>query len=254
MAGGEDEKALIGGNASVSVSRVGNTVRKPWLPTTPHTIAYLRHLEQAGIDVPHVHGRDQQGRLVLDYIPGTLAMDLAPPDPELVHRVGGLVRRIHDTSATLPLPDNWPVLLPAPHDELVCHNDLATWNLIIDGSRLVFIDWDGAGPSNRLWDLAYAAIAFAHLFPDANPSEAAERLAAFADGYDAGPAMRDALPQALEERSAAMWQHLRAAHRDGFEPWASMYIEGHGRHWHDTTKFIHHHHDTWQTALRTPES
>ncbi len=60
-------------------------------------------------------------------------------------------------------------------------------------------------------------------------------------------------PEGPEERSAAMWQHLRAAHRDGFEPWASMYIDGHGRHWHDTTKFIHHH-DTWQTALRTPES
>lgn len=29
-----DEEALTGGNASASVVRIGDTVRKPWLPTT----------------------------------------------------------------------------------------------------------------------------------------------------------------------------------------------------------------------------
>lgn len=83
------------------------------------------------------------------------------------------------------------------------------------------------------------------------PSGAQHRVPRHAGGCSCGVVGG---PEGPEERSAAMWQHLRAAHRDGFEPWASMYIEGHGRHWHDTTKFIHHHHDTWQTALRTPGS
>jgi len=57
--------------------------------------------------------------------------------------------------------------------------------------RLVFIDWDGAGPSTRLWDLAYAAISFGHLFPDVHVRATADRLTAFLDGYDADDHLRD---------------------------------------------------------------
>jgi hypothetical protein len=33
---------------------------------------------------------------------------------------------------------------------------------------LTFIDWDGAGPGSRLWDLAYAAHGFVPLSDDAS--------------------------------------------------------------------------------------
>jgi hypothetical protein len=55
-------------------------------------------LRSAGVDVPEVLGRDEQGRQVLELVPGALALDLEPlavDDPALV---GGIVRAIHDAS------------------------------------------------------------------------------------------------------------------------------------------------------------
>ncbi len=134
--------------------------------------------------------------------------------------------------------------------DLLCHNDLATWNLVIDDTRLVFIDWDGAGPSTRLWDLAYAAISFGDLFPDAAADDSATRLAAFLDGYDADADLRSALPAAMARRAIAMHGLLELSHESGREPWGSMYAEGHGRHWNETADFIEHHERVWRRAVR----
>ena len=229
--------------------RVGDTVRKPWLPTTELTVAYMWALRERGIDLPEPRGRDEQGRLVLDYVPGELAIDRGPLDAVLLRRVGALVRGIHDASAGLPVPDRWSVLIPANGPDLLCHNDLATWNLVIDGDRLVFIDWDGAGPSTRLWDLAYAAISFGQLFAGEDSDVAAGRLAAFVDGYDAEDLLRAALPTALARRAGAMHDLLRYAHGSGWEPWASMYVEGHGEHWNSAAAFIAQHEELWRRAL-----
>lgn len=250
----EGEERLTGGNASDSVVRVGKTVRKPWLATTERTVAYMDALRRQGIDVPETHGRDGQGRLVLDFIPGKLAMDGAPLDIEVVHAAGAAVRSLHDASVGLPIPDDWDVLLPVAQPDLLCHNDLATWNLIIDGDRLVFIDWDGAGPSTRLWDLAYAAISFGHLFPDERPDSAAHRLAAFVDGYGADQALRSALPATMAKRAAAMYELLKRSHESGREPWGSMFADFHGEHWLGTMNFISKHHQAWRRALSSEQT
>src|SRR5699024_2580316 len=112
--------------------------------------------------------------------------------------------------------------------------------------------WDGAGPSSRLWDLAYSAIAFGHLFPDADVTSSADRLRCFVDGYDADDDLRRALPEAMEHRAHAMWVHLKHAHATGHEPWATMYLEGHGKHWAATSAFIAEHRDDWVRAIRRP--
>lgn len=244
-----DEEVLTGGNASARVVRVGETVRKPWLPTTERTIAYLRALRDRGLDVPAPRGRDEEGRLVLDYVPGELAMDRGPLDAALLHRVGALVRTLHDASVDLAVPDDWEVLIPADRPDLLCHNDLATWNLVVDGERLVFIDWDGAGPSTRSWDLAYAAVSFGQLFADQDPRDAAGRLAAFVDGYGADGDLRTALPTTLARRARAVADLLRRSYEFGREPWGSMYVEGHGRHWDDTATYVARHETVWSRAL-----
>jgi len=245
------EIRLTGGNASGGdVVRVGDTVRKRWLPTTERTADYLRALSARGIDVPLLQGRDENGRQILDFIPGRLAMDDAPLGPALIGPVGQLVRRIHDASADVPLTDDWEVLIPAESPDLVCHNDLATWNLIIDGDRLVFIDWDGAGPSTRLWDLAHAAISFAHLFPGAGAQASAQRLRAFVAGYDADRDLRVRLPGTMAERARAMHDLLRHSHAAGVQPWASMYVNGHGEHWAKTATYIAEHQTLWRRALQ----
>ncbi|MCR2799437.1 phosphotransferase [Microbacterium sp. zg-Y818] len=246
-----EEQALAGGNASgAEVVRVGDTVRKPWTASTPSVVRYVETLRAAGIDAPAPLGRDDQGRQVQEFIPGTLAIDAGRFSPADLHRVGSIVRGIHDASATyIAEPDAiWETAIPAPGDELICHNDLAPWNLLI-GERWVFIDWDAAAPSTRLWDLAYAAQSFTLSDTTRPPDESAQDLAAFVDGYGADPRMRSDLPAAMIRRTEAMYDLLRSSHHDGTEPWASMFTAGHGEHWHAVSRYVQAHEGVWRAAL-----
>ncbi|WP_454131202.1 phosphotransferase [Microbacterium lacticum] len=147
-------------------------------------------------------------------------------------------------------PDDavWETAIPAPASELVCHNDLAPWNLLV-GDRWMFIDWDAAAPSTRLWDLAYSAQAFTLSDPSQDPSLAADDLSAFVDGYQPDDHMRRLLPDTVAERTAAMYNMLRASHDAGKEPWASMFTAGHGDHWSSADNYVRTHRNTWLEAL-----
>ena len=117
------------------------------------------------------------------------------------------------------------------------------------GDRWVFIDWDGAGPSTRLWDLAYAAQSFGMLFDGQPVDEAAWRLRAVVDGYKADDAIRKALPAAMAQRTAAMFNLLKSSNETGFQPWADMYVEGHGEHWRAAAEYVVRNQATWERAL-----
>ena len=68
----EGEVLLSGGltNAGL-VTRVGDTVRRPWRPTSPSTWALFDHLERVGFDgAPRFLGIDERGREILSFIPG----------------------------------------------------------------------------------------------------------------------------------------------------------------------------------------
>ena len=142
-----NEEPLEGGNASGSVVRIGDTVRKPWSATTASVVAFVDALRSLGVDAPAPMGRDEHGRQVQEFVPGTLAINADPLSRADLHRVGGMVRAIHDASTTYVPPDDavWETAIPAPASELVCHNDLAPWNLLV-GDRWMFIDWDAAAP------------------------------------------------------------------------------------------------------------
>lgn len=114
---------------------------------------------------------------------------------------------------------------------------------------MVFIDWDGAGPSTRLWDLAYAAISFGRLFPTDEPEAAASRLNTFVNGYDAEEHLRAALPATMARRARAMHTLLLRSQEVGEQPWASMYTDGHGQHWDSTAGYIAQHQHVWRCAL-----
>jgi len=100
------EHPLGGGNVAAGVVRVGDTVRKPAGFWTPAVDALLAHLRRAGFTgAPRPLGRDDQGRQVLEYVPGPMAMDQPQLDEAGLHRVGRMIRSLHDASADfLPPP------------------------------------------------------------------------------------------------------------------------------------------------------
>jgi len=248
----DGEHLLAGGNVAAGVVWVGRTVRKPATAATPAVGALLRHLTGAGFDAsPRYLGLDEAGRQVLEFVPGVNAHLQPPLDMSELVRLGGVIRRLHDATQTFdpPADATWDVVIKADRDHLICHHDLAPWNLIRDGDRWVFIDFDGAGPGSRLWDLGYAAHGFVPLHAGGDPDVDGPRLRALADGYGLDDHQRRELPALTEAHTRGMYDLLRAGHRTGTQPWARLWTEGHGDHWGPAADYIHQNLHRWTTTL-----
>jgi len=246
------EHVLAGGNVAPVVVRIGATVRKPAGPQTPAVEALLAHLQAAGFaGAPRTLGRHERGRHILEYVPGQLADTLPTLDSGGLHRVGRLIRELHDRTGDFrPPPDaRWNVVIRPDRRDLICHHDLAPWNLVRDGDRWVFIDWDGAGPGSRLWDLAYAAKGFVPLEAGGDPAADAPRLRALADGYGLDASQRRDLPRLIGAHARGMFDLLRTSSLTGRQPWARLYAEGHGEHGGPAADYIERHLDLWTRAL-----
>jgi hypothetical protein len=181
----------LGGNVAGAV-RVGATVRRPAGPWTPAVHALLRHLERQGVDgVPRALGLDGGGREMLSVVPGR-AVALPPPawlhDDACLAATGRLLRVAHDaTTGFVPPPGaRWRLLPGAPaRGDVVCHNDVAPYNLLYDGGVPIgLVDWDLAGPGPRLWDLAHAVWRCAGIGADGGPpAEQGHRARVLVDAY-----------------------------------------------------------------------
>ncbi|MER5356474.1 aminoglycoside phosphotransferase family protein [Kitasatospora sp. NPDC002551] len=259
------EERLTGGNATAGVVRVGDTVRRPAGPWTPAVHALLTHLHGVGFRAaPRPLGIDEQGREVLSFVPGRVVGDgerfaLLDPVARLA-RVARLIREFHDAVAgfTPPADARWQVLMRddparAGHGEIIAHQDLAPWNLVVDDGpdRWTFIDWDTAAPGSRLWDLAYAAHGFVPLAADPahGRADAAERLRAFVDAYGLDEDERRRLVPTLGRRTRAMHDFLRARAGLGVQPWTRLWQEGHGETWLANTGYIEQREQRWLRAL-----
>jgi Ser/Thr protein kinase RdoA (MazF antagonist) len=162
-----------------------------------------------------------------------------------------MVRELHDAVDGWAPPSDaaWVCPIPTDGDDLVIHNDLAPWNIVIGADRLVLIDWDGAAPGTRTWDLAYLAHGLVPLEPATPWADAGPRLAALADGYDLDDAGRSRLADTLAPRTWSMHTLLRRGHQSGEQPWSGLWDEGHGEVWQRDAEWIEAHASALRAAL-----
>ena len=157
------------------------------------------------------------GREQLTYVPGDVPL---PPFPRwamtgsALRSVGVLLRRLHDTSATIAVDQGaeWPRSLADPEGgTMLCHNDVCPENVVFrDGHAVALIDFDLAAPGRAVWDLAMAA---RYWVPMLDPASAAmlhpadldtpARLRILADGYGLSPEERAELPGVIEQATAS---------------------------------------------------
>jgi hypothetical protein len=240
----EDEQILTGGNVAARVVRVGATVRKPATLATPCVKDLLDFLRTHNYPASPQHfGIDEQGRQSLEFVPGVMANAGAPLSLVDLERTGRLIRQLHEATIAFPIPADahWDVPIPPDRDDLICHNDLAPWNLVRDGDRWVFIDWDNASPGSLLWDLSYAAITFPPIEPQSDIAEVLPRVRALIRGYELSPSQCHALPELMLRHAQAMGDLLVNGAESGLQPWAQMHAEGHSRYWLGVAQFVEEH-------------
>lgn len=224
----------LGGGIN-QVVRVGDTVRRPTGPWSPSVHELLTYLETAGFPgAPRFLGIDEEGRESLTLISGVVAEPLLC-DSALLNSAATLLRDYHDTVAGWsPTTAVWqvaPVSVGAP--EVICHNDLAPWNLLTrDGRAVAFVDWDTAAPGPRMWDLAYLAYRLVPLsapenlplmgWPE-NGEPVAERLAALRRGYRCTTEQWQQLVALLPRRIRAAYDTTRIWAAEGRPGWRAQW-------------------------------
>jgi hypothetical protein len=154
-------------------------------PWTPAVAALLRHLDAAGFaGAPRA-----AGDAAYTYVPGSSPHPRAWPD-EAVAGVGVLLR---------DLPGSDPVY---------GHCDTGPWNIVGSGGRPdAFIDWEFAGPVDRLWELAETVwlnaqlhdddVAERHGLPDA--AARMRQARAIVDGYGLAAGRRADLVDRIQD-------------------------------------------------------
>jgi mutator protein MutT len=220
-----DGERLEGGNVGGAV-RVGRTVRRPVGPWTPAVHRLVDHVGDRGLRaVPRVLGSDDRGREVLTYLPGRVV----EVDTELLTdaQLAGLAswaRSFHDAVADLPLEGPWR-FFGVGSPTVVAHNDLAPYNVCFDGDRLAGVfDWDLAGPSTPLMELAQLAWTSVPLFRPVPAADAARRLTVVARAYG-GFTGREVLA-AVPARVEVAVDGIRAAVAAGDEGMRNLLLVG----------------------------
>jgi len=236
----DSEMALPGGKLN-RVVRVGNTVRRSAGPWTPTVHALLRHVRSKGFRfAPEPFGYDHAGREVLEYVSGDTVGD-AYPWPRwvwsetLLEQIGRATADYHSAVADFhpPEPSVWqyPPISDAP---LICHHDLAPYNVVTEeGELAAIIDWDLAGPGSVQRELAFIAWQWVPLWhPESTrglgwgePPDIGRRLRLLLDAY--GLADRSGFIDHVISRVVLQYEGFLAHAAEGIPAYVEIVREGH---------------------------
>ncbi|HEX2804686.1 MAG TPA: phosphotransferase [Kineosporiaceae bacterium] len=218
-----DEAQLVG-NLGGAV-RVGDTVRRPTGPWTPAVHALLEHLGPRVPHIPRVLGIDDRGREVLSYLPGTVIDHEA--EQLTVAQLASLVRwtrGLHEAVIGFSHKGPWRYF-PVERPTLIGHNDIAPYNACFRGDKLAGVfDWDLAGPTTPLFELAFIAWNGVPLWQDLPPQRAAERLGVIAAAYGGFTAQQ--ILRAVPARVQLMLDGIPAAAAAGDQGMANLLALG----------------------------
>lgn len=186
---------------------------------------FLRYLRHSGFErAPEPAGVNGDGCEAFDGIEGRTGYSPITDDiasDEALISAAQAIRGFHDLSARFA---KWQRLEwdtrsadPTGQAEVICHNQLAPFNLVYREREVVaIVDWTRAAPGRRVWDLAYAAW---WLVPLHGPMYARQmgwpavdrrrRLALLAEAYGMTRQQRDELLEVVRQRQ----DHARHAMR-----------------------------------------
>jgi hypothetical protein len=174
-----------------------------------------------------VLGTDDQDREILSYLPGRVIDTDADTERLSDEQIVSLVRwtrGFHEAVAGFTHPGPWR-FFPIREPSLICHNDIAPYNACFAGDDLAGIfDWDLAGPSTPLLELAFIAWNCVPLWRDIGPDNAARRLALIASAY--GEFTATQILQAVPGRIQRMLDWIPAAAAAGDEGMANVMTAG----------------------------
>lgn len=140
-------------------------VYRPQVPWTSTVHALLRHVESVGYrGSPRLLGAgiDAAGRHQMRYVDGELVQPYPWSDPG-INEVARLLRELHDATTSFVPPEDsvWmPCYTHRPNaDPVFGHGDVGPWNIVVrDGVPIALIDWEFAGPVERLDEVADEAV------------------------------------------------------------------------------------------------
>jgi Ser/Thr protein kinase RdoA (MazF antagonist) len=168
----EPEIPLEGGGRTV-VMRRGDVVLRETGPWVDSVHALLRHLDDLRFEgAPRVVGAglDDRGRETLTYVEGDIVHPAMWSEATMTS-MGELLRQLHDATSSFRPSANaiWRPWFGRQigTPDIIGHCDASPWNVVIRNDKAcALIDWEVAGPVNRLTEVALVAWTCAQLYDD----------------------------------------------------------------------------------------
>jgi Phosphotransferase enzyme family len=222
------------------VVRDGDRVERPAYPWAPTVHSLLRFLRAKGFDAVPEPIDLAEGRETLRWIPGASG---AVGWAEVVNEEGlrafaRFLRTYHDATEGFMVSDGSPWAFrsgQAAPDEVICHGDFGPWNVVWrDHEPVGLLDFDFAGPGDRMLDVAYALEYVLPFCPDEEairwrayptPPDRENRMSIFAEAY--GLTEPSGLVDAVIRRQELDIYQVRTLAARGFDPQRSWVREGH---------------------------